>query len=52
LAIERSISGVTSPAAETPTKTSAPFIASASVRSFVSAAKRALYSFIFSVRPL
>ena len=37
-AIDFSISGVTRSLAETPTNTSAPFIASARVRSFVSTA--------------
>ncbi len=51
-AIERTMSRVTQLATETtPTNTSAPAIASASVRAFVSAANRALYGFMPSVRP-
>ncbi len=38
-------------AAETPMNASAPSRASATVRFFVSRAKRSLYSFMFSVRP-
>ncbi len=46
------ISLVTMPLTDTPVKTSAPTMASVRVRSSVSTAKRSLYSFIPSVRPL
>ncbi len=50
--MERTMSGVTRPAADTPTNTSASSMASASVRFFVSRLKAALYAFMPSVRPL
>ena len=51
-AIERTMSWSTMPFAEQPRRTSAPFIASASVRAFVSTANSAFHSFMPSVRPL
>src|SRR5262245_45084807 len=50
-AIERTIACVTMLGPETPRKTSAPFIASESVRQGVSAAIRCFSGFIPSVRP-
>ena len=52
VAIDRTISGVTSPFTEQPRNTSAPFIASARVRALVSRANSAFHSFMPSVRPL
>ena len=50
-AIVLTMSPLMSFAAETPMKASAPSSASASVRFFVSRAKRSLYGFMFSLRP-
>ena len=51
-AIERTISGVSAPLAESPRKTSAPSSASASVRAGVSTACADFHWFMPSVRPL
>jgi hypothetical protein len=51
-AIERIISGVSAPLADSPKKTSAPAIASASVRASVSTAWADFHWFMPSVRPL
>jgi hypothetical protein len=51
LAIFATISPVTAPATERPTKTSAPTSASATVRAAVSLWKRALYGSMSSGRP-
>jgi len=51
LAIDRIMSWFTCPATDSPTNTSASFIASVSVRRSVFTAKGVLYSFIASVRP-
>ena len=50
-AISFTIACVSAPFTDTPAKTSAPTIASASVRAFVSRANGCLYGFIPAVRP-
>ena len=51
-AIESTMARLTQPAEESPTKTSAPSIASARVRAGVSEASSSLYGFIPSSRPV
>ncbi len=51
-AIERTMSAVSAPFTDRPKKTSAPSIASASVRALVSTAWSSFHSFIPSLRPL
>jgi hypothetical protein len=50
--MERIMSWVTIPFTEQPRKTSAPTIASASVRALVSAANSSFHGFMPAVRPL
>jgi len=50
-AIERTMSGVSAPLAETPKKMSAPFMASSSVRASVAVACAVFHWFMPSVRP-